>query len=501
MVHEIYDVIIIGAGMGGLGAGIYLQGKNPKLRTLILEHNNMPGGYVSGFTRKGFYFDLGAEGMLNFENSRNYQTLKEFNFKHKFYRIDPVESTFVDKNNFLNMYASKENLLHEIEKTYPHEKENVERFLGICKKIDNDIKKGGFTSSKLSFKQILKVVFKYPNLLKFGMMKFSNFMDKYLTEPAVKNMFGFYCMWPGVRSDELKAPVAASIISDILAGGLHYPKGGMLDFALKLTDLYLINGGKIQYQSTVKKIIVENGIAKGVQLENGEIIKANWLISNGDLVRTIKDYVGEEYFPDKYIAKINTIGHSLTGIALFLGVENIDLSSLPPHFHIRDHSDFNEMISKVREGDFDLNTIAVRIPGNIDSSIENNGKKTIIVLSFAPYEWNKNWSAENGRERNGEYKALKEEIYNKIIQKLERVIPEISKHIILKELSTPLTYERYNLVSKGAWYGPRFGQRLPNLQTPIPNLLFAGSNVKGAGVGGSFRSGLETAKYLLEKLN
>ena len=56
-----YDVIIIGSGMGGLGAGLELQSSNPELKTVILEQHNIPGGYVNGFKRRGYYFDSGAE--------------------------------------------------------------------------------------------------------------------------------------------------------------------------------------------------------------------------------------------------------------------------------------------------------------------------------------------------------------------------------------------------------------------------------------------------------
>ncbi|MCK4973481.1 MAG: NAD(P)-binding protein, partial [Candidatus Heimdallarchaeota archaeon] len=57
-----YDIIIIGSGMGGLGAGLTLQNHNPKLKTVILEQHSIPGGFVTGFKRKGMYFDAGAEG-------------------------------------------------------------------------------------------------------------------------------------------------------------------------------------------------------------------------------------------------------------------------------------------------------------------------------------------------------------------------------------------------------------------------------------------------------
>ena len=133
-----FDVIIIGAGIGGLGAGNFLQAKNPELKTLIIEQNNYPGGYVSGFTRKGIYFDLGAEGMLNFEKSGSNKILNELGFNHPVIQIEPIEANYRN-NDFLKMYSSRDKLLIEIETKYPHEKENVVKFLNECDAINNEI--------------------------------------------------------------------------------------------------------------------------------------------------------------------------------------------------------------------------------------------------------------------------------------------------------------------------------------------------------------------------
>ena len=84
--QEDYDVIIIGAGVGGLICGNFLalDGK----RVLICEQNSNPGGYVSGFKRKGFYFDAAA---LAFENSSIiFSLLKKLGIYNmvKFVRLD-----------------------------------------------------------------------------------------------------------------------------------------------------------------------------------------------------------------------------------------------------------------------------------------------------------------------------------------------------------------------------------------------------------------------------
>ncbi len=416
-----FDVIIIGAGIGGLGAGNFLQAKNPELKTLIIEQNNYPGGYVSGFIRKGIYFDLGAEGMLNFEKSGSNKILNELGFNHPVIQIEPIEANYRN-NDFLKMYSSRDKLLIEIETKYPHEKENVEKFLNECDAINNEIITLGITSPKLSFRKLLEIIFKYPKLRKYGLLKFSHLLDRFLTDENVKNLFKFYCTWLALKSNEITAPIAANIVSEANTFGIHYPVGGMLAFAENLADHYRKNGGQIQYKSKVEKIIISKGAVKGVKLSDGTIVKSTWVISNADLQRTVFDYVGEENFSKPYLKNIKRKDLSITGALLFLTVEKIDLTRYPPHFNISEEIDFDYLIDRLRKGYFDYEFLGVRIPSNIDPNLEVGNKKSMIILAFTPFDWNNNWKAKDKIERKSEYKQLKKEVTQKIIANVESFI-------------------------------------------------------------------------------
>ncbi|MCK4432813.1 MAG: FAD-dependent oxidoreductase, partial [Methanomicrobia archaeon] len=224
---------------------------------------------------------------------------------------------------------------------------------------------------------------------------------------------------------------------------------------------------------------------------------ANWVISNADLKRTVIDYVGKEHFSKDYWETIQRLKQSTTGIILFLGVD-MDLSKYPSHFQIGQGLD---VVERVRNNEFQLNKLIVRIPANIDPSLRNKEGYSIVAFIFAPYNWENYWQAGPNKERTYEYKQYKEEIANKMITLIETVIPGLSKHVVVKELGTPLTFEKYTLTTEGAWFGPFTFQKLPNFKTPIGNLFLAGSNVSGSGVPPAIRSGLNTAKYVLEKMD
>ncbi|MCK4636702.1 MAG: NAD(P)/FAD-dependent oxidoreductase [Methanomicrobia archaeon] len=473
-----YDVIIIGAGIGGLSAGIYLQCKNPELKTIILEQHSIPGGYVSGFKRKGFYFDAGAEGIMGMEESGSIRkSLMDLGFDHEFIRIDPLDVYYHDDKIFA-LYNSYEKLIEEVEKNYPDQKEGFQSFLEACKTIVKKTKEGK----------------KLPEYTEMSMIKF---LDKYGLNDSIKDCFNLFCFWYGATPDELSAYYLAHIIDGVVQGGVFYPKEGMQAFSDKMADFYAAHGGTISYNTKVQKIIVEEGKVKGVILDNGTILNANWVISNADLKRTVFDCVGKEHFSKDYWEAIQRLKQSTTGIILFLGVD-MDLSKYPSHFQIGQGLD---VVERVRNNEFQLNKLAVRIPANIDPSLKNKEGYSIVAFIFAPYNWKNYWQAGPNKERTSEYKQYKEEIANKMIALIETVIPGLSKHVVVKELGTPLTFERYTLTTEGAWFGPFTFQKLPNFKTPIGNLFLAGSNVSGSGVPPAIRSGLNTAKYVLEKMD
>ncbi|NHJ84583.1 MAG: NAD(P)/FAD-dependent oxidoreductase [Asgard group archaeon] len=283
----------------------------------------------------------------------------------------------------------------------------------------------------------------------------------------------------------------------VLEGGVYYPKGGMLELSKKLADFYIIKGGEIRYKKLVKKILVDDGFVIGVELRDGSQILSDHVISNADVKRTIIEYVGKEHFPEEYISFIKNLKNSVTGIMLFLGLD-MNLPNIPSHFQTGMGLD---LIEKVHNGDLDFTKLAIRIPTKVDMNLMHNNGHSLIAFIFAPYNWNNYWKSSNDKIRGKEYNDFKNKIGEQMIDQIEKVIPDVRKHIIVKEVATPLTFERYAQVSDGAWFGPFTMQKLPQKETPIKNLYFAGSSTSGSGTSGAMRSGFETARLILDKIN
>lgn len=474
-----------------------LQSSNPKLKTLILEQHNIPGGYVNGFKRKGYYFDSGAEGLVFCGEKQAFRmVLDEFGVKQKYISIDPVETMqFPDKK--ITMYANGEKYKTELIRNFQNEEDEIRAFFKVIEAIQEEfhsVVKGRFDPT---FTEYLKIIFTCPTLRKYATKSFDYLLTKFITNKELRDILAVYTLWLGVSPKKIKATLAAVIFFSPYYQGHYYPKGGMLTFANNLAKAYTANGGEIKCKTEVKKIIIENGKAVGVQLGDESVIKGKWIVSNSDIQRTTFDLIGEEHLSKEYIEYILDLEKSVTGFSVFLGLDN-HLDDYPSHiaYNIKAES----YLERIAKGNYAPEEVLIRIPDKIDPSLRNEKGSALTLLTFAPYNLEKNWGTKEKKDQKEHYTQIKEKYTERLIKITEKVIPDLSKHIVYKEAATPLTFERYTLNSEGSWYGIKKGQKRPKQQTPIKNLLLAGGNTQGAGVPSCFFSGIKAGQIILKKL-
>ncbi len=494
--NDSFDVIIIGAGMGGLGTGLYLQNADSSLRTIIFEQHSIPGGYVTGFYRKGHYFDGGAEGVIYVEENQPLdKRLKELNIKQDFIKVDPLEDlVYPDKT--IKVHADIKEFEKELNNHYPEYQKEISEYFTILSKMTEEFWKADPIEYKSSILSLVKFGLFSPTIRKYFPWSFEKFLEKKLPNEELRSILSFYNVWLGVPPSSIMAPIGVIVGGNPYKFGNFYPLGGMLAFSKNLATAYEEKGGKIKYNEKVKQIIVENGIVKGVETEKGELFTAKLVISNADLKHTYLDLIGKNNLSSKKLEKVENVHPSLSGFGLFLIVD-MDLSSYPSHITIR--KSYNDPIKPVLEGDFLLDGIGIRIPSNIDPTLRNEKGTAIVAFLLAPYTWNNYWQSGENRERNDAYKQLKEDIGDKIIDEMDKVIPGLKENIIHKEAATPLTFERYTFSSSGGWYGPKKGEGRAKHKRPFKNMILTGANVDSTGVPTAFIAGYETAEKIIKE--
>jgi prolycopene isomerase len=290
-------------------------------------------------------------------------------------------------------------------------------------------------------------------------------------------------------------------IGMVSKGDYRYPKKGTSQaLSNLLAETYQANGGDLSLNMMVNKILIENGVARGVELANEEQIKASYVISNGDARLTFLKLVGKEWLGEEFVKELKReVCASLFLVSL--GV-NMDLKEKFGGEMIHYIPDLDEL----ETSDPSKCPIEIIIYSNRDPSLAPPGKSTVAIAAGIPHDYMNNWNTENG-ERGEAYRKLKEEVADQLIKTAGNVIPGLSEHIVCKDIATPLTYERYTLNSKGSMMGwdptPENMSKMFKTRkqdTPIKNLYQVGHwTFPGGGAPTVMISGKNCAKQILKR--
>ena len=297
-------------------------------------------------------------------------------------------------------------------------------------------------------------------------------LDEYFRSEDLKALLCALLGYLGTGPDKTPASSAlTACISYYLHGG-YFPKGGAQRFADSLKHFIESHGGEVLVKHKVDKILVEDGEVKGVKVGE-KIFRAPVIVANANAKITFLELVGEDNLDKKFVDYIKGLKMPPSAFMVFLGVD-MDLSSYPT------------LIKDLDEG------IDIVINSNADPSLAPRGKSSVTILTGANYHD----FPERGTE---EYSRKKRRVAEMVIQKAERVIPGLSRHIIVQDAATPKTFERYTSMPEGALYSfdQSIGTKRPYFKTPIKGLYLASaSTFPGGGIEAVVISGIICANYI-----
>jgi phytoene dehydrogenase-like protein len=481
-----YDVIIIGAGIGGLtcGAALAKAGK----RVLICEQHTKPGGYVTSFKRKGFTFDGGLQSFGS--NGLVFPILKELGLYDKV-RFAPAHLQIITPHVKLDL-GSLPQVKERLKRAFPQAKGQLDSYFRELQRLATPIEEM-FTGGKpalplLSGSEKAAAMFSFPftnisllrNVIQYQRMTSLDFIDEYITDARLKLILVTVSYYP-VTSVMVMAGLWYTFMKDY-----WYPIGGMQNFANLFADLIERNGGTISLGTRVDQIMVESGVAAGVKLADGRQVQSQFVVSNIDWKQTFAKLIERNYLEEEFVAHIEKAKVSETTFCVYLGT-NLDRSSFEGlAHHVYYLPSYSKHFSErdVSDPDFFRDCVIwLALPSISDHSLAPRGKSVVTLMTNAPYDYLGKWKTEDGR-RTEAYRKLKEKIADQLIAIAERVIPGLSRHIVVRQIATPLTYERYTLNSEGAsagwsWdpryaYTSRYKSSAGSLRTPITNLLTCG---------------------------
>lgn len=487
---SVFDVIVIGSGIGGLVTATQLAAKGAKV--LVLESYLIPGGSAGYFEREGYRFDVGASMIFGFgtKGTTNLLTRALDAVNVSLETIpDPVQIHYHLPGNLdLKVHKDYEKYLQELIANFPHEQQGIRKFYGECWKVFNCLNAMELLSLEEP-RYLTRVFFQHPlaclGLVQYLPQNAGDIARRYIKDPQLLKFIDMECYcWSVVPADKTPMINAGMVFSDRHYGGINYPKGGVGKIAQKLVEGLEKAGGKIQYKARVTKIVTENNKAVGVELADGKVIFAKRVVSNATRWDTFEKLLPVEEMPISEKKWRNRYKKSPSFLSLHLGVEASVLPAGTECHHIL-LEDWENM--ETAQG-----TVFVSIPTLLDPDLAPEGYH--IIHAFTP-SWIEDWQGLSASE----YEQKKEAAAWQIIDRLEKIFPGLDAGLDYMEVGTARSHRRF-LGREDGTYGPIPNKKLMGLlgmpfnRTSIPGLYCVGdSTFPGQGLNAVAFSGFACA--------
>lgn len=491
------DAIVIGSGMGGLATAALLARLHGR-KVLVLERHYRAGGFTHTFRRPGgfawdvgvhYVGELGRPGMLR--NAMQVATGGAV-------RWSPMPETY-DRLVFpgfeFGIRAGKENFHDDLVAAFPAERQAIDRYFRDVERAASWMTVLGMRSSAPA--PVAAVV----GALMAGRGALArrttrSWLDEHVRDERLRAVLG--ARWgdfglPPAQS----AFLAHAVIASHYLGGGYYPSGTSARIAAGATHVIEASGGAVRTRTEVERILLEGGRAIGVRLASGEDLRAPVVVSDAGARATFLRLLPEE-IPLPFRDELRRTPRGMAHVSLYLGLSRsaAELGVRGENLWLHDELDHDrlwERSGEILHGKVPQATVS--FPSLKDPEARAHTAEIIAGVDARHFE---SWSGTRWMKRGDDYLALKERIADALLAAAERRLPGISRLVVHRELSTPLSTAHFTGHPGGEIYGlpatpDRFTRPWLRSRTPVDGLFLAGADALMLGVGGAVMSGLMTA--------
>lgn len=474
-----YDkIIIIGAGLSGLSCGAYLS-KNG-FDVTIIERLRKAGGVVDSFKRGGWLFEATTHqtsyhgGPDNFKNILEMAGITNTEFIAD---TNAYSSYFYNNGNIEKfvMPTGEDTVTDKLYSTFPKYKNEINDYIQLLKKSTYNLANISEFYISGNLIKIDRDILNYLNKPYIDIVKISN--------KKLNTILSQCWLYTGSKIDEVSALSLLGFQGTFLLYPPFLFKDGSRKLINKFEEKIKLNGGKIEFNSTINKIKILNENEFEI-LTNKKAYKCSKIIASCDPVELFYNMIGEEFIPNYYKKRLCYQIPSAPTFNVYVGTnDNLRKYGIEPGTNI-----INFTSNNTTKGLETIpNNTSTIIFTNYTDDVMDNGSRLMITEYDNYNRWKK--------LSRPDYLNLKKETQEFIIQKVENILGiKINKKDNVIFSSTPLTIKRYSANESG-FMGSRIkwlaGKLKPlDFETPIKNLYMVGSNASHAGVSLAIESGI-----------
>lgn len=501
------DVVVIGAGMGGLTAAALLS--RAGLNVQVLEMDARPGGYLAGFRRKDFRFDsaihwlnqLGPKGIV----TRVFEAIGK---DHPRAAPQTLIKRYKGRSFDYLLTNRPDELKAQLIRDFPSDRPGIERFFRDAERLGEAFDgMGSFFRTEESMPRweramhmMKKLRFALPFIphLRFsGTTGIDKGLRKYFSDARLRTVFAS-------EMDILSClvPVAWAYYGDYQMP----PVGGSQVIPEWLCHVVERLGNSVHYHCRVTEVLVENGAAVGVRLAQRGVqreIRCKAVVAACDVEALYERMLPTAAVPEKLKAKLREAELYPSSITVSLG-----LDKPPQELGFGEEMIFlcDETVPRERQcsGLPDESGISILAPSLRDPSLAPAGMGTLTLYIPADFNLHTRWRTVEGAERGDAYEALKKDYADRLIARVEKSIaPGLSQHVVWCDVATPITHWRYTGNRNGSIMGARPGKKnfqlgIAHYRTPVKRLYLGGHWAElGGGVPIATRAGANAALLVL----
>lgn len=461
MNHAHYDVLVIGAGMSGLAAGIRLAhyGK----RVCVVDRHSMPGGLNSFYKLAGYDFDVGLHALTNFapppRGEKSWplnKLLRQLRIRLDEFELSPQrESDVRFPGRRIAFNNNLDDLIASVAQQFPAQAD--------------------------AFKNLIANIPSYEKL-GTGALPGSarKFLNQYLSDPVLVDMLLCPVMYYGSATrDDMDFEQFNIMFRSLFFEGFARPRTGVRQIIATLIKKYKTNHGELRMRTGVRSLNVEKEAVTSVTFDDGATVSADVILSSAGLAETLlmcSDQLGEKRAESARLAGEMTFMESI--FVLDTPVEKLGHSETITFFNNSDTFTYQPPSELI-----DPSSGVICCPGNFQYA-EPLKDSLVRVTSMANFD---RWQALNAED----YRAAKDRCRELAAAEAVKFMPDFRPRTTFIDTFTPMTVRRFTGHINGAVYGAP-GKR-PDGRTPYKNLFLCGTDQGFLGIVGAMVSGIAMA--------
>ncbi len=489
-----YDILVIGSGLGGLVSALILAKEG--LKVCVLEKNNQYGGNLQTFSRDKLIFDTGVHylgGLSKGQNLNQYFSYLEI--------MDELEIQKMDENGYDKITFGDDpveyphaqgykNFVKQLSEIFPHEKENLESYCEELQYVCSQFPRYNVIGKESYNEEVLHLNTK-------------RFIESITSDKKLQAvLLGSNFLYAG-DSENVPFYVHALTVNSYIQSAYKCVKGGSQISKLLIRKLRQY-GAEIHKHSEVSEMIFTQDILTSVKTKSGKAYHAKKFISNIEIRSTIR-LIGEERLKKSFLNRVLSWEPVSSCFSVYVVLKPQTIPNFNYNIY---HYPSEESVWNAYRYD-KAKWPETYMLSSAPSKHHPEFAESLTAISYMDFDEVKAWentvnTVADEHERGKQYQDFKQKKAEKMIDALEKKIPNLRSNIKSVYTSSPLSYRDYIGSFKGNMYGYVRSSENPlktmvSPRTKIDNLFLTGQSVNMHGILGVTIGAFSTCAEILGK--